>query len=341
VPLTEVWQANNGLGVPYFYSTAGPNSKTVLVSASGGAFTWSLKGQNGGIIDYIYLGPYSSASVGANTLTITVDGYTVFSGNPGFLVCGYYQALTQYDSAYVGFKGSASAQTYIIKIPIPFNSSISITYANKTETPLSMFFDVKGRVDLGPLNFANSNHLHVVTGSWSSGASNQLFPCTTDPCKGSSLATLARTSDIGPGVIFGVCWTLDSYPGSASPATAPLEGMSKIYLDGATSPNITFTGNEEVFGGGGYFAELPNSASGSWYAGQYDNYRGLTCHSNVTWCPYRFFVDAPIRFSSGFKWTLDAGEPSNGKTCPGQACFGVTWTGYETLFTTVFYYTRK
>jgi hypothetical protein len=340
---SEIWQENPSWGTFWGYTAAmeaGLTTAKAINVPSGTTWTFQFSSKvaadaNGGIIDELYMGPAVSGNCPSCTITITTDGTnTVYSGLWNNLGCDYYTNV-RYDTTYV----MSHATSFNLRVRVPFQHDIAITFKNNSGSTAHWWYDIHGKYNLGQLNYANSNHLHITTVSATKSKHNALVPFTGNNKSGQ--LTYLDASGVGPGVIFGVCELIDSYPGSAVPSTAPLEGFTRVYIDsGYTSgtPAMVWTGTEEEFGASAYFTDTPSSTLNNNFSFPNTPQRGLVFHNGTTWQTVNFMEKDPIYFNKSVKWIKDNGEPPSSSGAPP---LGVKFTGTTDITATVFWYTRN
>lgn len=292
--------------------THGTAAKGVSVANNGTVTLLNVTNQSGYVS---FIGLEVAPGDINSTLTITADGNTVFNDRAVlFFGAEYVSTVSGFNSRFIAATNDGSTgegmRSYI---PIPFGSSVSIVYKNTSGAAETVWYNVyyQTRVaDSWPL----TRHLHTCSGTVATAAPQ-------------SVITMCNASGLSPGRLLGVAFNIDSYPGSASPATAPLEGEFKVYLDGAATPTIQSTGTEDYLGSGFYFGNWPSPGLNSFSTAN-SAYVGLTERTSETWGGYRFHIMDPVTFQNALKFTWDVGESV------------VSFTGTVRFSYCVWYYTQ-
>jgi hypothetical protein len=310
----EIWNSPRPpWGTHWQWSTA-TNTAKIITIPSGGTWNWSRTNGNGGILEDLYLGVAGTDT--SNNLQIIVDGVTIFNGWDALLVA-LPPGTSAFQGKYLGWNPTGGTSTNIRwRIPIPYQNSIQLIFTNNTGAPNIAFIDVTGRDNIGPCIYANSCHLHIVTNRYSAAAPYVNMP-------------LASVLNGGPGVIFAVGYRMNGV--SASPTTAPYEGTTKIFIDGAPVPTFWYTGMEEVFDATGYFTECQTTVGPlPLYTPMAGGIMGCVDHTATATSTFRFYENDPIYFNKGFIWSVDNGE-----------AYASTFTGTTDFWSVIYYYTRN
>ena len=296
--------------------TAGSSSaKNVSLANNATQTLLNLTGQSGGYVSYLWIG--FNASDTASTMVITTDGNTVFSDRAClFFGAEYISNQSSFASRFIGASSNNSNNVgFYSFIPIPFNASISITFTNKSGGTASVFYEVFYQNAIAD-NWKRTKKLWCASG-------------TIAAATAYSAQTLLNASSLSQGRLLGIAFSIDSYPGSANPPTAPLEGYFKIYLDGAGSPAIQSSGTEDYIGLSNYFQGFPATPGGNAATPYTPAYSGITIKSTYTWNAYRFHIIDPIVFQNAIKVTWDNGESA-----------AVSFTGTTRFAYCIWYYTE-
>jgi Protein of unknown function (DUF2961) len=252
----------------------------------------------------------SVSDLNALTLTITTDGNTVFNDRASLYFAAEYQSnQNSFLSRYIGASNNNSNNVgYYSYIPIPFSSSVSIVLNNTSgSNAATVFSSIKAQTGVIN-NWPYTRKLWCSSGTLTNQAVN-------------TICTLVNATSLNQGRLLGMGLSIDSFPNSASPATAPLEGNIKIYLDGAVTPNIETPGTEDYFHMSNYFQGFTAPVT--------SDYVGLTLKSTYTFNAYRFHIQDPIHFNNALKITWNAGDSTE-----------VNFTGGVRLAYCVWYYTE-
>jgi hypothetical protein len=287
------------------------------LTITNGSTTDILATKNGtGYISELFL-----ASSGYNTeVIVTVDG----EGTPSIDTFLPYLLGEPYVDTQPGFNGTylsgsnngAGNPGGTFRIPIPFASSVRVQVKNAT---------LSGSIVI-------SSYVVYHTGISDNWAYTQRLKVVTNAGSGIAGNTETNIVNVTPnknGRLLGVGWLYDGTVGSVSPATAPLEGAFKIYIDGAGSPNITTSGTEDFFGTGWYFQHFTTFGSGStanMAPGNSDNV--LTANTGSIFGAQRFFTRDPITFTTGLKLSWTCGNTS-AVSFSGTCAFGATVYYYQ------------
>ena len=298
------------------------SAKAVSVANNATQTILNLTGQSGGYVGYIWLGV--GAKEVSSTLTITTDSNTVFNDRYVLFFGAEYQENTSsFTSRFIGASNNNSNNVGVYSfIPIPFNSSISIAYTNLSGGTESIWYTISyqtgvargGEGDTWP----NTRQLHCASG-------------TISAAMPYSVNTLVNASGLNQGRMLGMAFSIDAFPGSANPATAPLEGEFKFYIDGGGSPSFVSSGTEDYIGYSNYFQGFDGSVTNTTPNAGFSvsPYTGLTFNVSETWNAYRFHIMDPVYFTNALKVTWDAGEMS-----------AVSWTGTVRFAYCLWYYTQ-
>ena len=278
----------------------------------------NLTGVSGGWISYFFLG-WNAADI-VSTMTIVADGNTVFSDR----ACLFFGAEYQENGAsfmhrFLGASNDDSNNVgFYSYIPIPFTSSLSITFTNTFGSTHNLYWTI--------------GYQTGVANSW---PLTQKLVCrsgTVSAATPYSVNTLVNDSGLNPGRLLGITCSIDSVPGSANPTTGPLEGEWKMYFDGSGSPNWNSSGTEDYFGMSNYFQGFlisTQDATRNGITSGLSPYAGATLITAAgTWNAYRFHILDPITFQNALKVTWDAGESSF-----------ISWTGTVRFSYCLYYYT--
>jgi hypothetical protein len=279
-----------------------------------------------GYVDHIYIAAVSSFEV-----KIYVDGETNPSSDITNLLdlCGDHYVDTQ--PSFAGrwiIGGNAGVQgvgSCGLILPVPFKSSVHITVTNHASAMIGPWFSTV-TYNLGVTdNYSYTQKLFIVSGAASGVSPN-------------SVVSLLNVTPNKRGRLAGIAWLYDGYPGGVSPATGPLEGNFRIFLDGTANPNYESSGSEDFFDMEYYFHGFGTESVWNGYTfntgfNQSGGNIGMTVKTNqnppFTFGAYRFFIDDPIVFQNALKIDWACGNTS-------QANF----TGKCTVFWTVYYYTE-
>lgn len=295
--------------------------KNVTLSASGSYTILNLTGTEG-YVACLYIALTAAGDtinvLENSTLTITVDGEATPAIDavrlPLFFGAEYVWNTNDFHSRFIGGQGNASNNAgYYAYIPIPFGSSIEIVINNgSTSSSALLYTEVTYITGVPKSTWTPCRKLYVSSGTLTDQTVN-------------TVCTLVNATGLNPGRLLGVALSIDSYPNSASPATAPLEGAVEIYLDGGVgSPptaNFDSSGTEDFFHMSDYF-ERESSPTVA-------DYTGLSYASSSTWCAYRFFILDPIQFTNALEVIWNCGNSAD-----------VNFTGGVRLAYTIWYYTE-
>lgn len=302
--------------------TTGGGSNKVLCQSNGSA--WGAIGSpgssTGGYLSEFFIASnqYSVA------ITVTVDG----EGTPAINavniadLLGDNYADTQ-PSAWnrwlaVSNNGSGNPGG-TLKLPIPFSSSVVVTAKNNAGGTAVITDHIIGHFGITQ-SWVYAQHLHVALTNTSGIAAN-------------AETNMLNISPGKAGQLAGVGWIEDSFPGSASPATAPLEGAFKIYVDGSATASYATSGSEDFFGAPWYFRNVlafgSAAATGSNLLAPQSADISITIEANspVTFGAQRFFIEDPITFNSALRFSWICGNTG-----------AVSFTGTCKLISTVYYY---
>lgn len=297
------------------------NSKLEYYSLANGATVDLLPLVSGaGFVDWMFLGvPYGQ------TLTIIIDGVTAYSGEVQRFFCAEY-ADTQapFFGKWFMFNGTASGLGLSTRLPIPFTTSIQIQLTNTSGGAKTLFTQITYQTWSTAPNLAYSRRLFAVSGLNSSVAPNAVL-------------TLLNATGLNPGVLAGLYWHYDGYPGNVTPRTGPLEGNFKIYIDGAGTPCFESPGTEDYFAMSNYFLNFaPTQVATTPLVAFNDPTSddiGLTMRTAQsppnTIAAFRIHQKDPIAFTNALKVTWNCGDTS-------QASF----TGNSRIAWCVWYYTQ-
>jgi hypothetical protein len=295
-------------------SPANSSQKALSVGAGATATLLNYSGSSG-YLSVLWFGiTGSEAAMTASTITITVDGEaspTINVRIPLYFAAEYCWNENNFGSRFLGCEQNGGSNIgYYSLIPVPFNSSIEVQLTNgDSGSGLTLWYEATYTTNV-PNVWPRARKLYMATGTVTGLTVNET-------------ETLVDVSGLNPGRLFGIYLSIDSSPGSASPATAPLEGRVKIYFDGASSPNYQSSGTEDYFHFSNYFENTPSGFS--------TDYTGcpFISGSAVTWNCYRFHVLDAMTFQNALKVTWDAGYSTV-----------VNYTGSVRLAYTVWYYSQ-
>ncbi len=247
----------------------------------------------------------------AITMAITVDGTAIFSDRACLFFAAEYQSnQTSFLSRFVGANNNNSDNAgYYSHIPIPFSTSITITITNNSASRDGFcwsLIDLQTGISLTEI--PRTRQLRCATGVLTNQTVN-------------TVCTLVDVSGLSSGRLLGLSISLDAFPNSANPVTAPLEGNVKIYVDGGGSPIMESPGTEDYFHMSNYFQ--------GYVAPVCSDYVGLTIKSAYTFNMYRFHIPDPVVFSNALKITWNAGDSTQ-----------VNFTGGVRIAWCVWYYTE-
>jgi Protein of unknown function (DUF2961) len=282
-------------------SLATSSSLTLFTYSSGPGFISDL---------YMSVTQSSVSDLNALTLTITTDGNTVFNDRASLFFAAEYQSnQSAFLSRYVGASNNNSNNVgYYSYIPIPFSSSITIVLNNTSgSNACTVSSTITAQTNVLN-NWPYTRKLWCSSGTLTNQAVN-------------TVETLVNATSLQQGRLLGVFLSMDATPNTASPATAPLEGNVKIYLDSAVTPNIETPGTPDYFHMSNYFQGFT--------APYVSDYVGLTIKTANIFNAYRFHIQDPIHFNNALKITWNCGDSSQ-----------VNFTGGERLAYCVWYYTE-
>ena len=268
---------------------------------SGSPYTiLNINGHSGYVSD-IWMALDTSGDDGS-ILTIIIDGVTVYNNRyDQFFASLYFRGTwgpSFFDNLYLQNRGGQGSF-----IPIPFSSSIQISY-----TPVSncnAWWCISYHTEV-PNTWPYSKNFRTAVNNGVALTVNQT-------------ASLIDISSQPRGKLLGIYLFIDSYAQGASPTTAPLEGRLRIYTDGAQS--YESSGTEDYFRMAGYFGFVSGSANASPYI-------SLSCKNIDRWGGVRFHIPDEYKFNNALKITWTAGESS------------VSFTGHVVLSWVVYYYTE-
>jgi hypothetical protein len=292
--------------------TVGPPAAAKNIVQAANATTPLFVHSGSGYISYLWIGITNNDAAGRlnSLLTVIVDNETPPSINavPISLFGGaeYIDTQPAFASTWLTASGTLQNCGYMIRFPIPFSSSITITLTNGSSTSQSLLFwtiQVHGGI---PNSWPYTRRLRCSTGRQTGIAGY----ATTD---------LVNVSAQPPGRYIGAMISIDSYPGGVNPAPAPLEGLFKIYLDGSLA--YSSSGTEDWIGMSNYFQCFTAPVTTEEF--------GLTCKTQFTWNIYRLHINAPVYFQNALRVTWDNGESS-----------AVPFSGTTRLAWCVWYYTQ-
>jgi hypothetical protein len=263
-----------------------------------------------GYVDHIWIanGAYDLEVI------VTVDGEVTPSIDQRLpnLLGAYYNGINSLQPAFTSkwistASGGTNQQGGMFNLPIPFASSVHIQIKNNHATNSYTIWGLVTYQCGVPDNWPYTQRLFAVQAE-------------NDTMSANSTLSMLNITPGKKGRLAGFAWLEDSTAGSASPATAPLEGAFKITLDGTLA--ITSSGGEDFFGMGGYFVQQTAPV----IAGDI----GLTmANASNKWSAFRFFVQDPIVWQG-------TGAETMTWAC-GNTTF-VSFTGTCKSQTTVYYY---
>lgn len=257
----------------------------------------------------------------ATQIIITVDG----EGTPSIsanLADFFGEAYGDTQPAFFGkwISGSNAGSNLVggtFKLPIPFATSVKVEVKNNAGSSAVITSHIIYHTGI-PDNWPYCQRLHLAVASVG------------------SIAAYAETNmvNVTPGKrgrLAGFGWLYDGFPGSVTPAAAGLEGPFKVYIDGSGTAGFSTAGAEDMFGAPYYFANVntfgtANAATMSPMSGDVV----MTIKTTNTWGAQRFFIDDPITFNTGLRFSFTCGNASS-----------VTFTGTCTLHSSVYYYTEN
>lgn len=322
-------------------TTAYSAAKAQALAASGTATLINYTGGSPGYVSHIFFAlNNTSGDPTKDTVKVFIDG----SGTPSITIPMQNMCMATYlwkaastgnvsNSSYftTATSMSGSGGTNVgcnFELPIPFNTGVQITVTDTTAAASTIWYTVEYHTGVPTSTWTNTRVLHMDSINDQTGIT------------ANTVTTLSNYTGGQPGRFVGLWWMEDSVPGSASPTTAPMEGVVALTLDGAGSPNIQSSGTEDWFGlsnyfqgngtggtGGGGLAQI----QGGWKSA--DGQVAITFMSNSTGSTQgaaRFHVHNPITFNSGEKLTWACGNTSV-----------ISFTGTCTLWSTVYYYTQN
>ena len=322
-PAGTIFTESRPGGSPALYTSQWPtrletNATTTLVNYTGG---------QPGYINNIYLciglGKVTASTFG--NISVYVDGerFPSISTTLGHfffancVTCGIPPAFTtRFFGAWPNLPDNSVS--YYSFIPIPFSSSIKITWKNPGPP---VYFASTVRYNVGvPNTWTRTRHLRASTGV----LINQ--PMDT-------VVTLVDASGLNPGMYLGTYMWVDAHPNGANPVAAALEGNHKMYLDDAITPSLEWSGFEDYFLHGYYFSlsQPDETMFNTPYSRSVSDYVGLTFKSYAvgTFAAYRLHIPDPIWFSNALKFTWDVGDSKQ-----------INFTGGERVEWRVWYYTE-
>ncbi len=119
-----------------------------------------------------------------------------------------------------------------LRIPIPFSTSAEVQVKNNSGATAVITSHVIYHTGV-PNTWPNTQHLHLAVANLSGISAN-------------AESNMVNVSSIKRGRLVGVGWLYDGFPGSVSPATAPLEGAFKVYTDGSGTASYATGGAEWI-----------------------------------------------------------------------------------------------
>lgn len=280
--------------------TFGVGDTVTLLSYSGGpGYVSDIWQAIGGSAD--------TAAKGYSTFTLTVDGVVVYSGRIDLFFAAFCTTETwtgpaAFDNPFFQNRGGMGSF-----VPIPFSTSISITVTN-VGTAGQIWWQIGYHVGV-PNIWPYTRKLKIATNIYQTIVKD-------------AAATLVDVSGVPRGRLLGAYLFVDSWHGgpATSPATAPLEGAVKIYLDGTLV--YVSSGTEDYFKAAGYFAYINAGMNVSPYI-------TLQCKETYHWGAMRFHIPDIFRFNSALKVTWNCGNSAI-----------VNFTNNPTLTWMVWYYTE-
>jgi len=310
------------------YATVTNTSTQNLVNYTGSGYVDSLwfatKGANDAtqnVINVYYDGSATAAiSIPVRNLCMAVY---LSQGNTGPSFIG--NAAVTWNSPKVNNEVSCQ-----LRLPMPFATGIKIDYVNSSGASLTFWSMVEYQTGV-PDTWYKTRYLHIDSFNASSIAAN-------------AVETLVNYTG-GAGRFVGLYFLEDEVPGSISPFGAPLEGNVNYYVDGSGTPSVQSSGTEDWFSMGFYFGAnavtqfaggggQTTQIVGGWTNGTGEI--GTTFFSptaSATYSTngaYRLHLGQKRYFNSGFKLTWNCGDTSQ-----------VPFTGTDTLFSTLYYYTQN
>lgn len=325
----------------------GPNIENQTVANSASLTLVNYTGGSPGYVSRIWLGVSSSTTDPSNnTINIYYDGH----GSPDitipvqnmFLATYLYPgvaaptgdtAIPSVVSSYytrVNSQGTGGANNYGLefKLPIPFNTGIKITYTNTSGVSNSIWAMVEYHTGVPTALWGNTRVLHMDSITRQTGIA------------ANAVTTLANYTGGQPGRFVGLWWMYDGLVGSVSPVGAPMEGDFYLYLDGSVTASYQSTGTEDLSGLSNYFSGNGTGGTGGGNSTQIQGgYSDADGQVSVTYMSatanrrdgfVRYYLNDPITFTSGLKWTWACGDTTQ-----------VSFTGTCTIWTTVIYYTQS
>jgi len=259
---------------------------------------------SGYLTDFWWASNLQSGNSHTAIMAIIVDGVTIFNG-PAQLLFGinYFteNVAAVYANDFLQFAGGGGKST----IPIPFSSSLKITYTNNLNGNVIIWWTIGYQTGVANV-WSRYAHLNTAWGGQYASAvgvkSDTSLALTQD-----QLGTLLNATSLTPGKLLGVYLVWDSY--SSANNQAFLEGPITITLDGAQAYKTS--GSEDYFGMAGYFVAVS--------PGYGTRFQSLTLKqvSPPLYAGVRFHVQEPMLFENALSITAQAGLSSAGPTFTG------------------------
>lgn len=269
-----------------------------------------------GYVDHIWIGTLNSFSFAAHqesVIKVYIDGnaspdmtfhwglptLAPFFGNNGAAWDGGRSALIT--------SGSNDGDGHL-KIKIPFTTSIKITLTCGETSPntAKFFWDVSYKLTPNySIDWGRCKRLQV----------NEIWNTAETPYSNVNIATVS-----GRGCIYG--WTVVFK--SAENNFNFLEGNPQIKIDGEVSPSMVWSGTEDFFLNGFYFSGGKQLAEDHGTAFMHNG----TGNFNIG--TYRWFLDDPIPFDTGFVFTWPCGDNTEATVLSSPTIFSGLWYYLDT-----------
>lgn len=266
-----------------------------------------------GYISEIFL----SSNKTAIQVIVTIDGEEAIDLTVGqFLGEPYAYNQPAFFGRWIsaGASGGGADMGGSFRLPIPFSETAKVEIRNDDAGTASATCYVVYRTGITDSRIIGRTLRAAAVNVGSIAADAETDMLNVSPGKGGTLA--------------GIAWVYDGFPGSASPASAPIEGAFKVYIDGSGTAAYATSGSEDLFGMPWYFNKTNAfGASGSQTMAPSSADNVMTVKTSVTWGAQRFFARDPIEFSSGLRVTWTCGNTG-----------AVSFTGTCLLLGTVYYY---
>jgi hypothetical protein len=302
----------------------------VSVAASATTTLLNITPGSAGYISHMFIAFTNSdaAARTSSTLKITVDGEaaggTFNSRIPLYFGAEYCYNTVNYSSRWNGCQQNNSNNIgFYSYIPIPFATSVLIELVNGSATTASTVW-------------ANFTYQTGVANTWPNTRKLRTASGTLTNQTVNTVVSLVDVSGINRGRLAGTYMSIDSFPNTANPPTAPLEGNVKIYIDGAGSPNLESSGTEDFFNWSNYFEGSntlygPLSANNNYsYDQGYTGVQFSTVPGTVqTWNVYRYHIMDQVLFTNALKVTWNCGDSTQ-----------VNFTGGVRVAWMIWYYTE-